>query len=83
LSSEETQWITLAEAARRCGHSPVTLRQAVQRGRLKAKREGDGNRATLHTTQADLEMYLTRRRTWRGYGQHGTGLEADKCRGMG
>jgi hypothetical protein len=60
--------ITLAEAARRSGHSPVTLRQAAQRRTLKVQRVGEGNRATLYTTMQDVTAYLDHRRTWRSYG---------------
>jgi hypothetical protein len=67
--ADAEQRLTLAEAARRSGHSPVTLRQAVQRGALRAARVGEGNRSTLYVTLADLRAYLERRRAWRGYGQ--------------
>jgi len=67
--ADEEQRLTLAEAARRSGHSPVTLRQAVQRGALRAERVGEGNRSTLYVTLDDLRAYLERRRAWRGYGQ--------------
>ena len=59
--------ITLAEAARRSRHTPVALRQAAQRGVLRAEKVGEGNRATWYTTPADLDAYLAQRHTWRGY----------------
>lgn len=60
-------WMSLAEAARHTGHSEVSLRQAVRRGRLRARREGVSNRATYYTTAGDLRAYLAGRRSWKGY----------------
>ena len=59
--------MTLAEAAHRCGHSPVTLRQAAQRGSLSVERVGEGRRSTLYVTVADLTEYLAKRRSWKAY----------------
>jgi hypothetical protein len=56
---------TLADAARRCGLAPVSLRQAAQRGRLQTTRVGEGRRSTLYVTEADLNAYLTSRRRGR------------------
>lgn len=57
--------ITLAEAARSSTHHPVSLRQAAQRGTLRATRVGEGNRATWYTTRDDLAAYLQNRRSWK------------------
>lgn len=59
--------ISMADAARRSGHSAVALRKAAQRGALRAERIGDGVRATYYTTARDLDAYLDGRRTWRAY----------------
>ena len=67
MAGDETRRLTLTEAAQRSGHSPVTLRQAAQRGTLQAERVGEGNRATWYITEAALTEYLARRRTWKGY----------------
>ena len=67
MSANERGRMTLAEAARRSGHSPVALRQAAQRGTLKAERVGDGNRATWYTSEAALAEYLAQRRSWKTY----------------
>ena len=68
MTADAREWMTLAEAARLCGHSPVTLRQAAQRGALHTRRVGEGRRATLYTTRDALHAYLANRRTWRAYG---------------
>jgi helix-turn-helix protein len=67
MTTLDVEHISLAEAARRCGHSAVTLRQAAQRGRLQAHRVGEGNRATWFTTERDLAAYLAGRRSWKTY----------------
>ena len=64
----DVQRLTLAEAARQCDHSPVSLRKAVQRGALRAERMGEGRRSTLYVTLADVQAYLEHRRTWRSRG---------------
>lgn len=56
-----TAQITLAEAAEIADRSVVTLRQAAQRGALKAERLGPERRGIWHTTRADLEDYLDNR----------------------
>lgn len=61
--------LTIAEAARRSNHAPVSLRQAAQRGTLKAERVGEGNRATWYTTADDLAAYLAARRSWKTHGR--------------
>ena len=67
MAPDERGRMTLAEAARRSGHSPVALRQAAQRGTLHAERVGDGNRATWYTSEAALAEYLAQRRSWKTY----------------
>ena len=66
-SGGNPELISLADAARRCGHSAVALRQAAQRGTLKAHRVGEGNRATWFTAERDLLAYLAARRSWKTY----------------
>jgi hypothetical protein len=60
--------LSLADAARHTGHSAVSLRQAAQRGTLRAERIGEGNRATWYTTTEALAAYLAARRSWKAYG---------------
>lgn len=74
MEEQIPQRITLAEAARRSGHSPVSLRQAAQRGTLKAEKVGEGNRATWYTTEAALSAYLKQRYSWK---THGAGISDD------
>ncbi len=69
--------LTIAEAARRSNHAPVSLRQAAQRGALNAERVGEGNRATWYTTTDDLAAYLAQRRSWKTY--HGTLGDAESA----
>jgi hypothetical protein len=59
--------LTLAQAAQRTGHAPVSLRQAVRLGRLTAEQVGEGHRATYYVTEADLQQYLQSRRRRQGY----------------
>jgi hypothetical protein len=67
VAAQDRERMSLAEAARRCGHSAVSLRQAARRGTLKAHRVGAGNRATWFTTERDLAEYLAARRSWKAY----------------
>jgi hypothetical protein len=49
--------LTIPEAAARFGLDYSSLRKAASLGRLKARKVGEGNRATYYTTEAAVEEW--------------------------
>lgn len=62
----DTDRISVADAARQLGMNPGSLRRAARTGRLVATLDGDGNRATYHTTMQAVQDYLDSRPDWVG-----------------
>jgi transposase-like protein len=56
--------ISVADAARRLGMNPASLRQAARNGRLEVTIEGAGNRKTFYTTMEAVQRYLDNRPEW-------------------
>ena len=66
--------LTLAQAATLCGLRPDSLRHAIHRGRLKARKPGHD----WLITERDLDLYLESRQSWRDhYGYVDEGEETE------
>ncbi len=56
--------LTLNEAAERIGVKPASLRQAINRGRLKATKVGSGQHGVWLVTTEQLAEYLAQQPEW-------------------
>jgi excisionase family DNA binding protein len=58
------EMMTLNEAAEQLGVKPASLRQAINRGRLKATKVGSGQHGVWLVTAEQLADYLAQQPAW-------------------
>lgn len=57
----ELEWITVSEAAQRCGVAPATIRWDILKGRIKPDERRKSGKVWLVRTSAVERLYIQKR----------------------